>query len=138
MPFDPRGAGQRLIGRGADGRPPSAGPRHSCSIWPRATGNLPAVQAEQMRSRLNRYPRACAAVVDVSPQVRRDGTGRRALAAEPDELGMAGGSRGSRPAAPPAPAALLDTAAAEMSDNDAARALNRARDRLFASIDSAA
>ena len=32
----------------------------------------------------------------------------------------------------------LDAAAAEMSDNDAARALNEARDRLFASIDPAA
>ena len=32
----------------------------------------------------------------------------------------------------------LDAVAAEMSDNDAARALNQARDRLFASIDPAA
>ena len=33
---------------------------------------------------------------------------------------------------------VLDAVAAEMSDNDAARALNQARDRLFASIDPAA
>ena len=32
----------------------------------------------------------------------------------------------------------LDAVAAAMSDNDAARALNQARDRLFASIDPAA
>ena len=32
----------------------------------------------------------------------------------------------------------LDTIAAAMTDNDAAHALNQARDRLFASIDPAA